>query len=246
MSRDLDQLEATLAPASTSTPWGSFDPRAGAGAESAPHRTVLLLLLVGGLLLVVVAALFVGFRVSRSSTESPSIAPVAPTVGSEPAAPPDPEVDRPPGASYSLSAGGVRTFLATYRKKFGTSRVVDLTLYGDYVIVNVPVPGKARQQGWLWRDGTWTGFGGVRATFPGSGTVDTDRLDVPALMRNVARARRTLDVEQPSQAYVVIRFIPRIDEVPSVDVHVINSFQESGYLATTLEGKVLRAYPYTP
>ena len=41
-------------------------------------------------------------------------------------------------------------------------------------------------------------------------------------------------------------FVPRIDEVPSVDVHVLNRFQESGYLATTLEGKVERAYPYAP
>ena len=113
------------------------------------------------------------------------------------------------------------------------------------MIVNVPVPGKARQAGWLYRNGTWTGFGGVRATFPGTQVVDTNRLDIPALARNIARARRTLNVEQPAQAYVIIRFIPQIDQVPSVDIHVTNQFQESGYLATTLDGKVERAYPYT-
>ncbi len=121
---------------------------------------------------------------------------------------------------------------------------MDLTFYGDYVIVNVPVPGKARQEGWLFRNGTWTGFGGIRATFPGSGIVDTNRLDIPALARNITRARRTLHVEEPAQAYVIIRFIPRIDQVPSVDIHVTNKFQESGYLATTLDGKIERAYPY--
>ena len=153
-------------------------------------------------------------------------------------------MDPPAGPAYSLSAAGIRGFLATYRKKFGTSRVVDLTFYGDYVIVNVPVPGKARQEGWLYRKGTWTGFGGIRATFPGTQVVDTNRLDIPALARNIARAKRTLNVEQP-QAYVIIRFIPQIEQTPSVDVHVTNKFQESGYLATTLAGKVERAYPYT-
>ena len=57
---------------------------------------------------------------------------------------------------------------------------MDLTFYGDYVIVNVPVPGKARQSGWLYREaGGWTGFGGVRATFPGRGGRGHGRLDVP-------------------------------------------------------------------
>ena len=123
--------------------------------------------------------------------------------------------------------------------------MVDLTLYETYVIVGVPVRGKARQEGWLFRDGSWTGFGGVRATFPGSQVVDTRRLAVPALMRNVARARATLDVEQPSQAYVVVRFIRPPDAVPGADIHVSNEFRESGYLATTLQGRVERAYPYT-
>ena len=63
-------------------------------------------------------------------------------------------------------------------------------------------------------------------------------------MRNIARARRTLDVEDPARAYVVIRHITTFDEVPSVDIHVSNGFQESGYLATTLAGTVERAYPY--
>ena len=100
---------------------------------------------------------------------------------------------------------------------------MELTFYQDYVIVNVPVPGKARQEGWLYRQGTWTGFGGIRATFPGSKVVDTNRLNIPALTRNIARARNSLNVEKPAQAYVIIRFIERVDTVPSVDIHVPTS-----------------------
>ena len=197
-------------------------------------------------MIVAAVAAVIGFR---ASDDSPSASPGAPAAPGpeEPGAadPDDPQPEPPEVPKYKLNQAGIQDFLATYRSKFGTSRVVDLTFYGDYVIVNVPVPGKARQAGWLFRnDSGWTNFGGVRATFPGSAVVDTNRLDIPALVRNVARARRTLNVEAPSQAYVIIRFIRRIDEVPSVDIHVTNQFQESGYLATTLDGKVERAYPY--
>ena len=68
---------------------------------------------------------------------------------------------------------------------------------------------------------------------------------IPALLRNVARARATLGVEEPSQTYVIVRFIRPPDAAAGVDIHVSNEFRESGYLATTLSGRVERAYPYT-
>ena len=256
MSRDLDQLEATLAPAASpasSGPYSTFDPKAGVSSHEmtvtgSPRRFVLVLSLVVVLALAGVAAFFVVVSRVSSSSEGPSSSPGAPTEpGSDDPATPadtDPGVDKP-GPSYTLSGSGIRTWLATYRKKFGTTRVVDLTFYTDYVIVDVPVPGKARQSGWLYREGNWTGFGGVRATFPGSQVVDTRRLDIDALTRNISRARRTLNVERPAQAYVILRYIKPVDAAPSVDIHVVNKFQESGYLATTLAGQVERAYPYS-
>ena len=254
MSRDLDQLEAAF-PASTTaggvpgTPWGTFDPKSvkrsvDVTASGSPRRFAVILGVVVALVLLVGAAVaVVGYSLSTSSGDGSSEAPAASAPG-QPDSPDDADVG-PPEPGYELTASGISDFLATYRQKFGTSLVMDLTLYDDYAIVNVPVPGKARQSGWLFRnDSGWTSFGGVRATFPGSVAVDTNRLDIPALVRNIARARRTLNVESPAQAYVIIRFIPRIDEAPSVDIHVTNRFQESGYLATTLDGKVERSYPY--
>ena len=172
---------------------------------TAPPRTLVLARSWWCCVVLAVSALFVvGFRVSRSPDDGPNDRrlPAPPATECPPATrrtptPARPRAEPPAGPSYALTAAGIRGFLATYQKKFHTTRVVDLTFYGDYVIVDVPVPGKARQEGWLFRDGTWTGFGGVRATFPGSGIVDTSRLDVPALMRNIARARRTLTSRSP-------------------------------------------------
>jgi hypothetical protein len=144
----------------------------------------------------------------------------------------------PVGAPYDMTVPGISGFLEAYQTRFGTSRVVDLTLYDDYAVVNVPELSRARQSGWLYRGGRWTGLGGVRAVLPGSRVVDTRRLDVPALVRNIARARSTLNADQPAQTYVIVRFVRGSDRVPRVDIHVANQFKQSGHLATTLDGVV--------
>ena len=79
---------------------------------------------------------------------------------------------------------------------------------------------------------------------PARGRSSTSRLAVPALVRNIARARARLNVEDPTQTYVIVRFIPGSERVPSVNIYVGNKFNESGYLATTLAGKVKSAYPF--
>jgi hypothetical protein len=252
MRRDLDQLDAsvTTAPA---TPYSTFDP---ASADKGPTiavsgnpRAVIMVVAVVALVLGVVAAV-VAVVAHHGTSSSATPLPPAQTSTADPA---DTQTDSSspstgPGAHghYSLSAAGIRSFLALYEKKFGTTHVVDLVMYPTYVVVDVPVAGgHGRQQGWLYREAAgWTGFGGVRAVFPGSSTVDTRRLDVDALVRNVRRARATLKVEHPTQSYVIVRFIPGVDAVPSVDIHVANAFQESGYLATRLDGTVERAYTF--
>ena len=115
----------------------------------------------------------------------------------------------PPAGKYGTDSNpGIRGFLKAYQERFGTDRVVDLTLYGDYAIVNVPKP-KSRQEQRGHRDASgFSGFGDVRATFPGARPVTTSQMAVPALVRNIARARARLNVEDPTQTYVIVRFIP--------------------------------------
>ncbi|MCW2762613.1 MAG: hypothetical protein JWR85_2814 [Marmoricola sp.] len=261
LSRELDQLEAVLpavptdSPSATSAkPWFTFEPGKGGGDDDAGDGTprshaALISMVIAVALLAAAVAVFVKYGGSGSA--APPVSPGAnpPAVSEAPASPAakpanDP-APAPAGTKYSQTGPGIRWFLQTYQKRFGTTLVVDLTLYRDYVIVNAPVPGKARQSGWLFRDSKWTAFGGVRAVFPGAQTVDTSQLAIPPLMRNIARARATLNVEAPNQSYVIVRSIRNVDDVPSVDIHVTNEFRESGYLATTLAGRVERAYPYS-
>lgn len=267
IGRDLDQLEAALpsasatpatAPAATPATWTGPAPEALADkmtdqAVTYAKSTVRSIGL-GTVLILVVVGLGLGGSALLGSHESDGPRTGAlftpqpiPTDGAT-----DQPVDGPtsttsPGSAYALTAGGIRWFLGEYARRVATSEVVDLTLYDDYAVVQAPGPGAHRHTGLLYRvtDG-WQDFGGVSADFPGSKAVDLQQLDVRALVHNIARARRTLGVDDVSQTYVVIDYRPQFDPSPNVDVHVANSYGESGYLATTMDGSVERAYPYTP
>lgn len=228
---------------------------AKSGARGVAIAVVLLLVLgvVGAAVFAVVA--FRGGDESSGELFDPlpsvSVDPADPSDPADPGDPEDPADPEPadpgePSEPYALRGPAVRAFLAAYRAKFGTTRAIAMTLYDEYAIVRVPVPGKNRNTGWLYRPGQgWRDFGGVSANFPGSAAVDTSKLDVPALMRNIETARRTLNVEEYSLTYVNMDYRPDFDDVPNVNIYVSNEFHESGYLATTLDGRVERAYPYS-
>ncbi|MGO4255612.1 DUF1707 domain-containing protein [Marmoricola sp. RAF53] len=248
IGRDLDQLDGAWA-----LPAGAA-PAPGRGSGSTGKVVgivfaVVALLAVVGIGLTAVLVFAGGDDRSAGSVDTlASPLPITPGAGEETA------VDEPTAAAgsdepvvdYALTGPGIRAFLAAYRAKFHTSRVVDLTLYDDYVVVQVPVPGRNRHSGWLFRPGEgWQDFGGVGADFPGSRPVDTRVIDVPALVRNIAKARRTLNVEDYSTTYVNIDHRPQFDDGPNVDVYVSNDFHESGYLATRPDGSVERSYPFS-
>lgn len=267
MGRDLDQLEAAVPAAPTPAPpaWTGPTPPpvadqvtdAAVGFARSTARSLRFVVAVA-LALVLIGAGSSLVLASRSSHDSatggelfaPSPIPSDDTDGSGSGpSPGEPSASGAPssGAAYALTGSGIRAFLADYRARFGTTLVVDLTLYDDYAVVQVPQAGTHRHAGFLFRPGNgWTDFGGVTTNFPGSDTVDLRRLDVPALVRNIARARRTLNVEDFSLTYVRIDYRPQFDDVPNVDVYVSNAFNESGYLATRLDGTVERAYPFSP
>lgn len=247
ISRDLDQVDAASpSPPSTS----AEDEVEEEDAQSDPSSRLAGGISLVAVIAVVAAALVVlisvlasgddpGDEIPRGLPGPASVEPATPGA----VVPVLPELTA--GVPYTLTVPGISGFLQAYQQRFGTSRVVDLTLYHDHAVVNVPAPGTALPSRWRYQAGKWTPVGGVRAVIPSAKVVDTEELGVPALVRNIALARATLRVEEPTQTYAIVGF-GRSDQVPSVDVHVANRSNESGYLATTLEGRVERAYPHSP
>lgn len=254
--RELDQLEGTLAPAvpgAVPGVGGSYSPPPTSSSSSSrstvgPIALALIALALVGVVVAASAAAFVALRGDDDGSSSVPLPEAVPINSEEPAPTAEPTVESPApgvGIEYGLTESGIRSFLAAYRAKFGTSQVVELTMYDDYVIVRVPVPGKKRNSGWYYRnDQGWSDFGGVSANFPGIQPVDTARINVPALVRNIERARRTLNVESPSLTYVNVDHRPQFDDRPNVDIYVSNEFHENGYLATRLNGSLERAVPF--
>ena len=262
IGHDLDQLEAALprspvapaAPTAPATSWTAPDPdelteqavRFAKGTlRSVGVVTTVVLVVVG---LGLGASSLLGSHGSDTPRHGTLFTPrPIPSGGATEQPVGGPSTPGSAGSAYALTTPGIRWFLDEYRHRLSTTKVVNLTLYDDYVVVQAPQPGTHRHTGLLYRpaDG-WEDFGGVSANFPGSRAVDLQQLDVAALVRNIARARRTLGVESVSQTYVVIDYRPQFDASPNVDVHVANAFGESGYLATTLDGSIERAFPYEP
>lgn len=270
ITRDLDQLEATLpagsaapVPQSTWTPVSQAEAARQAASGSAGRTVPFLILgLVVALVVAGAVALYLfsaddaqGERGEPNSQLSSPVSPGAETpAGSDdlptPVAPgepvdPEPEPGEAPEAEpFELSAAGVKSFFQVYRAAFGTTKVVRLVMYGDYAIVDVPVPGKNRHDGQIYRDGEFTPFGGIRANQPGTRTVDLRNVDVAALMKVVSNAKRTLKVEEISTNYAIVEYDQHFDDAPRISVHVSNQYSESGHLVATFAGKILRRYPY--
>lgn len=245
IARDLDQLEGSLQPAAawSGPPSTSPVPVAGqpdpgrSGAQrpgTTPNAGKAVAGIVGCVVVIVVLVTvaiigIVAFVTVRGAASD----------GAESGVVEDSGVV----STYALDERGITDFLAAYRERFGTGKAAELVMYDDYAVVMVPVEGKARAAGWIYRDGEWRESGGVRATFPGSQPVGVGRIDVPALVANIERARATLGVEKISTTYVVVHHYSA-DEPPEVDIHVSNEYGESGYLATRPGGAVVRAFPY--
>ncbi|MDP3891426.1 DUF1707 domain-containing protein [Nocardioides sp.] len=144
---------------------------------------------------------------------------------------------------YALDQPGLSGFVKAYRKEFGTTRVLGATLQQDQAVFDVPVKGKARHQSWYYRDGEFSSLGDVRANMPGAREVDLADVRIGKLVENFKVARRTLNVEKPDTMYVIVRH-HSLQEAPELGIYLSNKFRESGYLATTLGGKVIRTHPH--
>ena len=233
LARELDQVESTFSSGSAvptasvgagapTTTWSpSPDPvSAGGSGRLVPLiilGTVVALVTAGAISLFLVGSSDDDGNEATGTSQSapelpepqaPGASPVQPEDPGDPDDPGDPGSPEDPGDEgepFELDAEGIRSFLAVYKAKFGTTRATDATFYPDYVVVQVPVPGKKRHSGWLYRDGEWRDFGGVSADFPGTQPIDLAKLDVAALMRNIGKARRTLNVEDINNTYVTMK-----------------------------------------
>ena len=145
-------------------------------------------------------------------------------------------------ASFAMTPGEVRRFVRAHEREFGTLDVYEVGFYPTRVGVEVPVRGsRPRYERWAWT-GAWQQDTEASAVTGPDEIIDLGGLDVRRLFHNIALARKTLDVQRGRLTHVLVNHW--IGDVPSVNIYIGNTFNESGYLKTTLSGEVLDSFPY--
>lgn len=152
---------------------------------------------------------------------------------------------RTEGAGFTIVPSQVRRMLKSYERRFGTLESYSVVLNSARVIVEVPVKGpQPRQERWLY-DGSWRQLAAASALLSPAQVFDLGAVDVRQLFANIAKAERTLRVENGRLSHVVIHQWG--DDVATVNIYVGNMFRETGHLAATLPGdRVVRRFPYQP
>ena len=151
---------------------------------------------------------------------------------------PDVPVDK-----LALTVAGLRWFVGRYEEQFGTTRTLGVTIWADRASVEFPVHNGRRHEMWQYSDGEFEQYGSVTTNSRGTSVVDLRGLRLKPLVANIARAKRTLGVEQPETIYVIIED-DTLGDGPEAHIYVSNEYNESAYLATTFGGRVVRSFPF--
>ena len=190
---------------------------------------VVVLLAVGAVSLLVYA----GGGESDSATSSGTAVEVE-------SAPAEPQVAA--ARPFRMEPAQVRAFLRSYEEQFDTLDAYEAGFYPARVGLQVPVRGtRPRFERWSY-DGGWRQDTEAAAVRPPRPVVDLGELDVRRMFANIDSARRTLGVQGGELSHVLVN--TWTEDRPTVNIHISNSFGESGYLKTTMSGEVVRGYPY--
>lgn len=193
-----------------------------------------------GAFVVLVGGGVVGLVVLSATDESGVGSPTV-VVSSE-AVPVPSEAGAAQARSFAMTAPEVRRFLKGYEKRFGTLDVFEVGFYPTRVGAQVPVRGtRPRMERWSF-DGTWRRDTKAARVREGTVVFDAGELDVQRLFANITTARKTLGVQRGRLTHVLIH--TWTDGVPTVNIYIANSFDESGFLKTSMAGDLIRAFPY--
>jgi uncharacterized protein DUF1707 len=176
-----------------------------------------------------------GFGIGRLTEQSPS-SPVA--AGGAAAAP----IVVEPTALHTPA--GLRTLIDGVRTELGTTLVADLTVYPGYASVVMPTPGApARAQSYHYKGG-FDGPSTAGSRDPDDPLVDLAAIDVDKILGLLAGAEESLDVDNPTVHYLIVR---GTGSGPEVAVYATNNDTgESGYLKAKPDGTIIGVHPYEP
>jgi len=145
---------------------------------------------------------------------------------------------------FRMTNRGVRELVSAYVGQFGTLEAYEVAFHPRRVTVQVPVRGpRPRSERWTW-DGEWRKDSDAAAVVGQRRRVDLGTVDAERLVDNIATARRALRVERGRFTHALLT---KVGAAPvELNIYIGNEFNESGYLSTSPDGRIVRRHPYAP
>ncbi|MFF3209388.1 serine/threonine-protein kinase [Streptomyces sp. NPDC002886] len=178
---------------------------------------------------------------SRTPSASASASPAQGTaVALTPTPTPKASTPKPaaPPAGGMITPAGIRTAIAAFKRQAGTTTFVDMKVYDEYVLADIPTaPGARTVDSWQYRGGVAkrTGPAGtVKDELMDMSAIDWDRL--PALMD---QAKKELGVEIPSSRYLNVS--PWLG-APAIRPYIDDPYGQGGYVLAGTDFKIKKVY----
>ncbi|MFD7613889.1 protein kinase [Streptomyces sp. NPDC059828] len=153
------------------------------------------------------------------------------------------EVALPPSKETKnlLTPDAVRTVIKALKAKTHTTKFIELTVYEEYAIAEIPVSGsKKKYDRYEYRNGYASKQGpGGTIGFGDTGPVDVSKVKWDRLPALLQKADKELGIEKATMRYVIVRG-PVFESVPTVNIYLSDEYYASGYLAADFDGAVVR------
>ncbi|MFD9096850.1 protein kinase [Streptomyces collinus] len=146
-----------------------------------------------------------------------------------------------------LTPDGIRTVIRAFKKETGRDRYGSFTVYPGYILADLMVKGSDTAYDsytYYVGRGVQKGISGGSLT-SGKRPVKLDGFDWDKVPGLLSEAKRKLKVENVTSRYLVVN-VPwdTFDEPAGMSVYLSNAYSQSGYIAATPKGKILRVLPY--
>ncbi|MFE9561814.1 protein kinase [Streptomyces sp. NPDC006487] len=145
----------------------------------------------------------------------------------------------PPKGSL-IDPANIRTAVEAFKQQAGTTTFVDMKVYDEYVLADIPTaPGAKTVDSWQYRGGVAKRTGPSGTVKPGVPLMDMAALDWDALPALMAESTKELGVDNPSFRYLNVS--PWMD-APAIRPYMSDEYQQGGYVLAGTDFKIKKVY----
>ncbi|MFJ3876265.1 serine/threonine-protein kinase [Streptomyces sp. NPDC090077] len=141
-----------------------------------------------------------------------------------------------------LTPDRIRTALAAFKQKTGTTTFVEMTVYEGYVLASIPTaPGADTYDRYEYRDGQVEHDGPGGTVKQDEPLIDMAAVNWDALPGLLDRAQQELGVTKPKSRYVIVE--PWLfDATASMRPYLTDEYGRGGYVYADTQGNVKKVY----